>query len=99
MQIKNFIKFILGSVCNRSGASSVSSFADKFKSASTLSLIDSFNSQVGNRGFNSARAAHDSALIDEIKHRGIDVSAVCTGDSISFARRVKLVDNRLVIAE
>ncbi len=99
MQIKNFIKFVLGLECKSSNASSVSSFADKFKSASTQSLIDSFNSQVGNRGFNSARAAHDSALIDEIKRRGIDMSAVCNGESISFANRVKLVDNRIVIAE
>lgn len=99
MQIKKIIKLILDSVCSRYGASTVYPFAERFKSASTQSLVDSFNSQVGNFGFNSARAEHDTALIDELKHRGIDVAAICNGDSIYFARRVKLLDNRLVIAD
>jgi hypothetical protein len=43
------------------------------------------------------RAYHDQALIDEFQHRGIDVSAIYDGKSISFARPIKcdIADNRL----
>ena len=51
-------------------------FAARFAATTLTSLVESFNSQVGNRGFNSMRAAHDRALIDELVRRGIDVSAV-----------------------
>ena len=43
----------------------LSQFASQFAEAPLTSLVESFNAQVGNRGFNSARAAHDHALIDE----------------------------------
>ncbi len=67
-----------------------SQFASQFAEASLTSLVKSFNSQVGNRGFNSARAAHDHALIAEFKRRGIDVSAISNGETISFAHQVTL---------
>ena len=63
-----------------------------------IPLVESFNSQVGNRGFTSARAAHDIALIREFIRRGIDVSAVYDGNGISFAKRVVLNNNKLEIA-
>ena len=63
-----------------------------------IPLVESFNSQVGNRGFTSARAAHDVALIRELIRRGIDVSAVYDGKWISFAKRVVLNNNKLEIA-
>ena len=44
----------------------LSQFASQFAEASLTSLVESFNAQVGNRGFNSTRAAHDHALIDEL---------------------------------
>ena len=72
-------------------------FAEQFAASSITSLVDSFNRQVGNRGWTSARAAHDLALIDELKRRGIDVSAVFDGTVISFAHHVGLDNNSLVI--
>ena len=75
----------------------LSQFASQFAEASLTSLVESFNSQVGNRGFNSMRAAHDRALIDELVRRGIDVSAVFDGTAISFAHHVGLDNNSLVI--
>ena len=71
----------------------------QFAEASLTSLVESFNAQVGNRGFYSVRAAHDHALIDELVRRGIDVSAISDGHSISFARHVALDESamRLVI--
>lgn len=65
-------------------------FASQFAEASLSSLVESFNAQVGNHGFNSARAAHDHALIDEFIRRGIDVSAVSDYHSTSFAHRIML---------
>lgn len=71
-------------------------FAAQFAASSLTSLIESFNSQVGNRGFNSARAAHDQALIKELINRGIDMSAVYKNGGVSFAHHVALDGNRLV---
>ena len=72
-------------------------FAARFAATILTSLVESFNSQVGNRGFNSMRAAHDRALIDELVRRVIDVSAVFDGTAISFAHHVGLDNNSLVI--
>ena len=68
----------------------LSQFASQFAEASLTSLLESFNAQVGNRGFNSTRAAHDHALINELVRRGIDMSAISDGHSISFAHHVAL---------
>ena len=75
-------------------------FAARFAKASLQSLIDSFNAQVGCRGWGSARACHDVALIDELKRRGIDLSAISQGGGTSFAHKVALDTNgqKLVIA-
>ena len=72
-------------------------FAARFAAITLTSLVESFNSQVGNRGFNSARAAHDKALVDELVRRGIDMSAVFDGTATSFAHHVELDNNSLVI--
>ena len=44
------------------------------------------------------RAYHDQALIDEFQRRGIDVSAIYDGKSITFASPVRydLPDNKLI---
>lgn len=73
----------------------LSQFASQFAEASLASLVESFNAQVGNRGFNSARAAHDHALIDELVRRGVDVSAISDGHSISFAHHVALDESAM----
>lgn len=72
-------------------------FAARFAAGTLTSLVESFNRQVGKRGFNSVRAPHDNALIDELVRRGIDVSAVFDGTTISFAHYVELDNNSLVI--
>ena len=72
-------------------------FAARFAATTLTSLVESFNNQVGKRGFNSVRAAHDNALIDELVRRGIDVSVVFDGTTISFAHYVELDNNSLVI--
>ena len=59
-------------------------FARQFANESPQELIDTFNSQVGNRGWTSGRAYHDHALIEELQRRGVDVSSVYDGKTIRF---------------
>ena len=73
----------------------LSQFASQFAEASLTSLVESFNAQVGNHGFDSTRAAHDHALIDELVRRGIDVSAISDGHSTSFAHHVALDESTM----
>ena len=55
---------------------------------STEAFVEQFNTQVGKRCWASARAAHDTVLIDTLIDRGVDVSAVYDGESISFKEHV-----------
>lgn len=71
-------------------------FAARFAACTLTSLVESFNTQVGKRGFNSVRAAHDQALIDELVRRGIDVSAVFDGTTLSFSHHVEL-NNKIIV--
>ena len=57
---------------------------------STETLVEQFNAQVGKRCWASARAAHDSALIDTLIDRGMDVSVVYDGENLSFKEHVVL---------
>lgn len=79
----------------------LSTFAAQFKAASLSSLVDSFNSQVGNYGWTSARAAYNKALMAEIIARGVDVSAIHDGLFTLFKHHVILDEssNKLVIVE
>ena len=69
---------------------SLQEFAARFAAASTQSLIEEFNRQVGSNAWTSERAVHDQALIAELQSRGIDLSAVYNGHSIDFSRPVHL---------
>ena len=79
----------------------LSSFAAEFAALPLSSLVESFNSQVGNRGWSSARAAHNRALIDELIRRGIDVSTVFDGSRTTFAHYVELdaTSSKLVVLD
>ena len=56
---------------------------------------------VAYHGFNSARASHDIALINELTARGIEVSAIYNNGRISFTKKVVLDKEsaRLIIQE
>lgn len=60
---------------------------------STEALVEQFNAQIGRRCWASARAVHDTALIDTLIDRGVDVSAIYDGESISFKEHVVLNDD------
>ena len=71
------------------------------KQQSTEALVEQFNALVGKRCWASARAAHDAALIDTLVGRGIDVSAIYYGESISFRDHVVLNEdlNKLFVVK
>ena len=71
------------------------------KNQNTASLVDQFNSEVGKRCWASARAAHDTALIDTLIDRGMDVSAVYDGEGISFKEHIVLNEdlNKLFVVK
>lgn len=73
-------------------------YALRFADMQIPELVTLFNAQVQNRGWSSMRAYHDHALIDELKRRGIDTTAVSNGRGISFAHpvRYELPDNKLI---
>lgn len=66
---------------------------------STEALVEQFNAQVGKRCWASARAVHDTAIVDTLIDRGVDVSAISDGESISFKEHVALNEdlNKLYI--
>ena len=72
-------------------------YALRFADMQIPELVTVFNSQVQNRGWSSMRAFHNQALIDEFLRRGIDVSAVYDGKTISFAHPIiyDLQENKL----
>ncbi len=74
-------------------------YAMQFAGMQISELVTVFNRQTGHTGWTSMRAYHDQALLDEFRRRGIDVSAVSEGQSISFARPVQYDQegNRLVV--
>ena len=80
---------------------SVPDFAARFAAASTQSLVEEFNRQVGSNAWTSARAVHDRALIAELQGRGIDITGIYDGHSINFSRHVRLDEtgNRLILID
>lgn len=74
-------------------------YQERFKNKSDEQLIDSFNGQVGNAGWGTARMFYLSTLRKELENRNIDYSDVGDKEGISYAKRVKLVGKKIVIAE
>ena len=73
-------------------------YALQFADRQIPELISEFNAQVQSRAWSSMRAYHDLALIDEFTRRGIDVSSISDGDSITFAHPITydLYNNKLI---
>lgn len=72
-------------------------FMNQLDKKSNDELVDCFNEAVGIRAFGIARSAYLSALEEQLAKREIDFSEVGNKTSISYARKVKLVNNKLVI--
>ena len=68
--------------------SSYKFYVARHSSTPVLQLVEYFNHEVGKRGWTSERAAYDAALVYALINKGVDVSAVFDGSSISFKRKV-----------
>lgn len=64
-------------------------FALQFADMQITELVNTFNRQVGNRGWTSIRAYHDQALIDEFKRRGINTTIIQKGRFIYFTHQIR----------
>lgn len=67
---------------------------EEMASRSVEELVEEFNQQVGRRSWTSIRGLHDSVLIDTLIAKGVDVSAVYDGVTISFKRKITLNDDK-----
>lgn len=64
---------------------------------SVMALVREFNKQVGRRYWTSIRGLHDTVLVDTLIAKGVDVSAIYDGVTISFARKIKLNEDKTKI--
>ena len=67
---------------------------EHFAEKSVEALLEDFNREVGSNAWVSTRAYHDFALIETLIARGIDVSAIYDGTTISFGRHIALNDDK-----
>ena len=70
--------------------SSYKFYVARLSSMPVSQLVELFNKEVGNRGWTSERSSFDAALIDAFINKGVDVSAVYDGCSISSKQKVSL---------
>ena len=69
-------------------SSSYKYYLVRLSSSPIHQLVEYFNREVGHRGWTAERAAYDAALIDALINKGVDVSAVYDGTSITFKHQV-----------
>ena len=64
-------------------------------------LVQYFNNEVGSHAWTTQRAAFDTALIEALIYKGIDVSEIYDGHSIIFKRKItyEATSNNLVPIE
>lgn len=74
-------------------------FKEKLKSMTDAQIIDSFNHEVGNFRWTGEKASFHEALHEEFDNRGFDYSAIGTKGSLSFRKRIKLFERRVLIDE
>lgn len=74
-------------------------YEEKFRKDSKEKLTEYFNSDVQNKGWVSMRAAFSFALLNIFEEKGVDTSAVYYDNQIDYSRKVKLINDKLVINE
>lgn len=60
-------------------------------------LISTFNQEVGNSGWGTARASFLSAIHNEFEIRGFDYSLVGDRRSLSFNKPILLYENKIIV--
>ena len=67
-----------------------------FSEMNDAEIIGSFNKEVGNTGWTTSRGIYLSCLENEMHNRLFDLSAI-SGNGLSFKKKIKLVNNKIVI--
>lgn len=65
-------------------------YIERFSTYTDLEIVAAFNSQVGNRGWCTAKSGFLSAIRYELDRRNINRDDVSTENSTSYAERVSL---------
>ncbi len=73
-------------------------FLVRFSTLSDADVVELLNSEVGNKGWGTARASYLAAIHHEFQRRKIDYSEIGDSKSLSLANKVVLRDNKLIIA-
>ena len=68
----------------------VNEFTERLRSATLQELVDSYNSQVGNPGWVSAKGRFLHALYHEFKRREIDITVIDSGAGLRLDKRIVL---------
>ena len=78
----------------------INTYAACFIGKTAAELVDEFNQDVGVTGLTQDRAYYHEALLHAFEEKGIDVSAVSDGRTISFAHRIRFEEsNRALVVE
>ena len=72
-------------------------FARRFLVCTNQELVKAFNREVGKESLVNGRADYLFHLHRELVVREFDCSAIVNGRTLSLAKRVRLVENRLVV--
>ena len=72
-------------------------FQERFKNLSDDELIKTFNREVRNNGWGTARAAFLSALHSEFIRREFDYTAIGNKQSLSFRNKIQLTNNVIAV--
>lgn len=71
-------------------------FKERFQKMTNEQLIETFNKDVGNPGWVSARARFQSALREEFENRGFEFSAIGDKRGFSFSNKITLVGKKII---
>ncbi len=75
-------------------------FNESFHSQPDEELVQSFNREVGNKGWTFARSVYLFCLRKELSERNIDISVICDEpNKFNLHKKVKLVNKSFVFLE
>lgn len=65
-------------------------FQSQFAALSNQALIEMYNQETDKKGWTSSRAIYLTTLINELKHLGIDISAIYDGITIHLNHKLPI---------
>ncbi len=76
----------------------INTYSACFIGKTIYELVDEFNQEVGVTGLTQDRAYYHEALLHAFEEKGVDVSAITDGTTISFAQPIRFdEENRALV--